>query len=132
MNTNGSNEQQKGLPLYKSPADHLRYGLSPLEGQFQPQHPVQVIQSKCADNEWAEKLDRARRQHGSHMAMRLATEKEIFSRNHRLPGLHSSNVSAQILMGTAERIGFEDILNGMLDCSSSSIYLSYYHFIIVG
>lgn len=48
------------------------------------------------------------------MAMRLATEKETFSRARRLPGLESSNIALQTLMGSAESVDFVDFLNGKI------------------
>ena len=44
--------------------------------------------------------------------MRLATEKAMFSRPHRLPGLQSSNISLETVMGTDSTIDFTDFLNG--------------------
>ena len=35
------------------------------------------------DHSWIRKLESTRRVYGSHMAMRLATEKEIFGKSHR-------------------------------------------------
>jgi hypothetical protein len=48
------------------------------------------------------------------MAMTLATEKEIFSRMRRLPGLETSNVGLETVMGVDESIDFPDFLNGGL------------------
>ena len=45
------------------------------------------------------------------MAMRLATEKSIFDKSHRLAGLQSSSIISQTMMGTDERIEFSDYLN---------------------
>ena len=60
---------------------------------------------------WASKLDTVRRTHGSALAMRLATEKIMFSESHRLPGLKSSRVAHDTLMGTDNSIDFADFLN---------------------
>lgn len=46
------------------------------------------------------------------MAMRLATERETFSRIRRLPGLESSHIALQTMMGTDETVDFPDFLNG--------------------
>ena len=63
----------------------------------------------------ANKLDDVRRMYGSHMAMRLATERSIFGRPHRLAGLEtgiaSQPMSFQTVSGTDEKIDFTDFLN---------------------
>jgi proteasome maturation protein len=102
--------EQHGLPVYSGPVDHLRFGFRSLENELSAPHPIQALQ-KTNNNAWLAKLDQVRRTHGSHMAMRLATERETFSRVHRLPGLESSNIALQTLMGTADTIEFPDFLN---------------------
>jgi len=82
-----------------------------LEHQHNQSHPVARIQKNVVEQEWSTKLDTTRRQYGSHMAMRLATERQMFSQNHRLPGLQSSHISRDILLGTSDSIDFNDFLN---------------------
>ena len=102
-----------GLPVYSGAVDHLRYGFRSLESEYAAQHPVQNLQTANSSSAWLAKLDVVRRTHGGHLAMRLATEKETFGRVRRLPGLESSNIALQTLMGTAETVDFPDFLNGM-------------------
>ena len=102
-----------GLPVYSGAADHLRFGFRSLESELSAKHPIQAIQ-RTNNSAWVAKLDQVRRTHGSHMAMRLATEKETFGRGRRLPGLESSNIALQTLMGTADAVDFPDFLNGTL------------------
>ena len=104
--------ETNGLPLYSGPVDHLRYGFRSLESDLNAQHPIQSLQSTRNSSAWVAKLDNVRRTYGSHLAMRLATEKEIFGRNRRLPGLESSNIALQTVMGTSETVDFTDFLNG--------------------
>jgi proteasome maturation protein len=78
--------------------------------EYSAQHPVQSLQTS-ATREWSSKLDSVRRTYGSHMAMRLATEREFFSRNRRLPGLESSKIALQTLTGADETIEFSDYLD---------------------
>ncbi len=108
-NTKMMNEN--GLPIASGPADHLRLGFSSLEQSHKAPHPIQVLQNQT-DLEWALKLDVVRRTYGSHMAMRLATERKMLSRPRRLPGLESSNVAVSTMLGNAESIDFKDFLNG--------------------
>lgn len=104
--------EQQGLPVYDGPLDHLRYGFRSLESEMASAHPVSVFQKNRGEAEWLCKMDMVRRSYGSHMAMRLASEKAMLSRPHRLPGLQSSNISLETVMGTDTTIDFTDYLNG--------------------
>ncbi len=102
-----------GLPLYSGPVDHLRHGFRSLEHELTAPHPIQAVQRSSHSSAWNAKLDVVRRTHGSHMAMRLATERETLSRIRRLPGLESSHIALQTMMGTDETVDFPDFLNGI-------------------
>mmetsp|Transcript_758 Transcript_758/g.1317 ORF Transcript_758/g.1317 Transcript_758/m.1317 type:complete len:112 (+) Transcript_758:90-425(+) len=101
-----------GLPVYSGPVDHLRQGFSSLESGLASRHPVHLVQSSHDNLAWKTKLDTVRRTYGSHLAMTLATEKEQFSRIRRLPGLESSNIALQTVMGNDLSIDFPDYLDG--------------------
>jgi hypothetical protein len=70
----------QGLPVYTGPVDHLRYGFHSLENEKSAPHPVSVFQKNRGEAEWVVKMDAVRRTYGSHMAMRLSSEKAMFSR----------------------------------------------------
>ena len=106
--------EQQGLPVYNGPIDHLRYGFRSLESEMTAPHAVAAFQKNRGEAEWACKMDMVRRSYGSHLAMRLASERAMFSRPHRLPGLQSSNISLDTVMGTDSMIDFTDFLNGMI------------------
>ncbi len=76
------------------------------------QHPVKLLQTNQKNSAWAMKLDSVRKTYGSHMAMRLETERQLLDHSHRLPGMESSKISLQTVMGTDESIEFSDFLNG--------------------
>jgi proteasome maturation protein len=99
------------LPHYDGPVDHMRNGLRSLESEMSAPHPIAALQRSNMSDRSA-KLDTVRRLYGSHMAMRLETERQIFSKNHRLPGLESSKIARQTLMGSDETMEFSDFLNG--------------------
>lgn len=101
----------QGLPIAQGPTDHLRDGFSSLESKLNAPHPVQAIQSRAESLDLRERLQRVRSIYGSHMAMRLATEKEVLSRPRRLPGLPYSKAGLEVVMGTENRIEFSDYLN---------------------
>lgn len=107
-------EDSNGLPLFNAPIDHLKYGLISLESELLAKHPVQQLQKIGQSSDWAVKLDMARRLHGSHMAMRLETERQQFSRPSRLPGLYSSHIVRDTVMGNDTKIDFCDYLNGKI------------------
>lgn len=55
-------------------------------------------------------------------AMRLKTERDLLAQYQRAPGLPSSNIGLETVLGLDETIEFEDILNGLpyLPCFFSS------------
>ena len=67
--------------------------------------------------EFRARLDSVARLYGVAAAMRLQTEKAVLSQVRRAPGLPSSMVGLETVLGTDETIEFEDVLNGMYVCS---------------
>ena len=100
-----------GLPFQSAPVDHLRCGFSSLETSNSRSHPVEHFQRVRESNEWTEKLVNAKNMYGTHMAMRLASERQHFSRQHRLFGLPSSRVGLDSVTGEGLQIDFSDYLN---------------------
>jgi proteasome maturation protein len=97
------------LPL-TGPVDHLRHGFSSLAANAKSSHPVQAS-LKNAEN-IPRHLESVSRTYGSHMAMRLATERELYSKAHRLPGLSSSLLGLSILTGSDSSLTYKDYLGG--------------------
>lgn len=65
------------------------------------------------EREFRARLDSVARLYGVAAAMRLKTEKEVLATQAaRLPGLPSSHVGLETVLGTDETIDFEDVLNG--------------------
>ena len=64
------------------------------------------------EKEWNTKLDVVRRTYGSALSMRLAGERQLFSESRRLPGLKSSRISLDTLIGEESTIHFSDFLGG--------------------
>ena len=102
--------EESGIPILNGPADHLRHGFNSLDYEARSCHPL-ANAAKRDEEEWIAKLDNVRRMYGSHMAMRLATERQTFNRNNRMPGLRTSSIHHDILMGTDTVIDFKDYLN---------------------
>lgn len=61
--------------------------------------------------EFQARLDTIAKLYGIAAAMRLKTERDILSRVCRAPGLPSSMVGLETVLGTDETIEFEDVLN---------------------
>ena len=100
------------LPHYTGPVNTLRTGFRSLEHEKNVQHPIKVMQDNKRGSDWNIKLDMVRKTYGSHMAMRLATERQMLDHSHRLPGMESSKIALQTVLGTDEAIEFSDYLNG--------------------
>jgi hypothetical protein len=105
--------EDKELPRYLGPVDHLKMGFRSLQSELVALHPVAVIQKADPELNWSNKLKLARSIHGSGFAMRLATEHALLQQNHRLPGLSSSSIRFETISGNDTKIGFEDFLNGL-------------------
>eukprot|EP01035_Chromulina_nebulosa_P024060 gene24060-31250_t len=105
-------EEMAALPMLSAPVDQMRVGINTMEGSYgSSQHNLQKQLSD--DRSWIRKLESTRRVYGSHMAMRLATEREIFGKS-QLGDLRCSRIGLLTMQGMDERIGFEDFLNDPL------------------
>ena len=104
--------QSSTLPHYSGPVDPLRNGFRNLEAEKNVEHPIKIMQDRKGGSDWLMKLDTVSKTYGSHMAMRLETEKQMLDRPHRLPGMESSKIALQTVMGTDESMDFSDFLNG--------------------
>ena len=78
---------------------------------MQSEHPVKVIEERFLEGDEMMRTDMIRRTEGLHMAMTLATERQLFPRD-RLPGVKASNIHADILAGKDTSIDFSDFLSG--------------------
>lgn len=98
------------LEKFNAPVNVMKHGLQSSEHAKNMPHPVQLIEARTKNEEMLH-VDYIRKTYGIQMAMTLAVEKEIFSRPHRLPGLPSSTIHADILSGRDTQIDFNDYLN---------------------
>jgi hypothetical protein len=105
---------EQSLPHYDGPVDHLRYGFQSLQNEMNERHPIQLLQRASEEGAFRDKMEMARRTYGSHLAMTLATERQMLNRDHRLPGLKSSRIHMDTLLGDDCQIDFTDFLNGKI------------------
>ncbi|GAB5032192.1 proteasome maturation factor ump1 [Nannochloropsis oceanica] len=106
-------EMDLALPVLKEPVDQMREGIK--AGGFQSEatapHPVQAFQATRKEREFSARLDTIARLYGVAAAMRMKTEADILSQICRAPGLPSSFVGLETVLGTDETVEFEDVLN---------------------
>jgi len=62
-------------------------------------------------DEFSMKCDMVRRVYGSAAAMRMKSERAAAESIQRLPGLESSFVALEVVLGEDDTISFEDVLN---------------------
>ena len=104
--------EDQTLPKYQGPVDHLRFGFRSLQNELNAPHPVSLIQNSHSEISWMNKIETVRRIHGSGFAMRLANDRAVLTKKNKLPGLESSNIWLDTVIGTDTSISFEDYLNG--------------------
>jgi len=83
-----------------------------------PPHPPSLLPpslSQRKEREFRARLDTVARLYGVAAAMRMKTEADILSQICRAPGLPSSFVGLETVLGTDETIEFEDVLNDPQD-----------------
>jgi len=91
--------------------DTFRHGPKSIEADILPKHPLENRLKHWEETQTNLKLTLQRRLYGIHAPVRHLMERSIVSRVQRVPILHSSNLSLDILMGKDETIDFEDFLN---------------------
>jgi len=83
-------------------------------------HPVETIQNNWLRDQLETKHFIMAQTYGSHLPMQIRMELDILSQAKRLPGIRSSNIGAETILGRDETIDFEDYL-GTPDMSETGI-----------
>ncbi|XP_077364864.1 proteasome maturation protein isoform X2 [Festucalex cinctus] len=91
--------------------DTLRYGFNNVKSEIIPTHPLELSEKNFQLNQDKMNFSTLRNIQGLHAPLKLQMEYRAARRIQRLPFLQSSNLALDILRGTDESIGFEDILN---------------------
>jgi len=73
-------------------------------------HPVELIQNSWLDNSIETKHFLMAQTYGSHLPMSIRMELDTVCQSKRLPGMLSSNLGAETILGRDETIDFEDYL----------------------
>ncbi|XP_048350235.1 proteasome maturation protein [Sphaerodactylus townsendi] len=119
MNTRGFGSQLKdsiAVPDFSSHGsfeshDTLRRGFTNAKSELFPVHPLELSEKNLSLNEDKMNFSTLRNIQGLHAPLKLQMEFKAVKQVQRLPFLHSSNLSLEILNGNYDSIGFEDILN---------------------
>jgi len=109
------------MPMMRAPQDQMRTGLqSPLAQQSSMGHPLQA--SFRSHDEFTMKCDMIRRVYGPAAAMRLKSERKVAEDIERLPGLRSSYLTLQTVLGEDDTISFEDVLNDPYEAPKEPLF----------
>ncbi|XP_066477738.1 proteasome maturation protein [Tiliqua scincoides] len=119
MNTRGFGSQLKdSIPVSDFSAggsfenyDLLRKGFTNVKSELFPVHPLELSEKNFSLSQDKMNYSTLRNIQGLHAPMKLQMEFRAVKQVQRLPFLHSSNLSLDILKGNYDCIGFEDILN---------------------
>ena len=90
--------------------DSLRKGFMPIGLGADKQHPVEKVQLKRLRNEETFKMKMYGATYGLHAPLRFCMERNILAQCGRHPGLPSSYIGLHTVMGTDDRLDFEDVL----------------------
>lgn len=74
-------------------------------------HPVETIQDNWLANQLETKHYIMAQAHGAHLPMQIRMELETVCQSRRLPGMPTSNLGAECILGRDETIEFEDFMN---------------------
>jgi proteasome maturation protein len=100
------------MPALLTPTDVLaRGGLRSMRHEAAATHPVERLERSSAVTEWENKLHHVERVYGPGQAMRMRMERAMLAQFQRAPGLPSSFVGLDTLLGRDVKIGFEDVLD---------------------
>ncbi len=83
----------------------------PLLPHPHPPYHIPSLNEQRKEREFNARLDTVARLYGVAAAMRMKTEVDILSQICRAPGLSSSFVGLETVLGTDETVEFEDVLN---------------------
>ncbi|KAM5288015.1 LOW QUALITY PROTEIN: proteasome maturation protein [Ctenodactylus gundi] len=119
MNARGLGSQLKdSIPVTELSAsgpfeshDLLRKGFSCVKNELLPSHPLELSEKNFQLNQDKMNFSTLRNIQGLFAPLKLQMEFKAVQQVQRLPFLPSSNLSLDILRGSDETIGFEDILN---------------------
>ncbi|GJP43584.1 hypothetical protein CLOM_g3029 [Closterium sp. NIES-68] len=98
------------LPHLEAPRDVMRFGLGQLRDEVTAAHPVEEIQrQRLKEHEGLVDMNLGR-VYGSAFPAQLHMERQILSKVKRLPGLPSSHLGLQSMMGTLDELAVEDVV----------------------
>ncbi|CAM9430356.1 unnamed protein product [Ectocarpus sp. 12 AP-2014] len=101
----------KAMPMARAPHDQMRFGFSSFAQDASAGHPLEAMNKARIPNEFDFKMDLAGKVYGSAFVMRMKTEVATLSQAPHLPGLPSSMLGLETVLGRDETVEFEDYLD---------------------
>ncbi|XP_042314525.1 proteasome maturation protein isoform X2 [Sceloporus undulatus] len=89
----------------------IHRGFANVKNELFPVHPLELSEKNFSLSQDKMNFSTLRNIQGLHAPLKLQMEFKAVKQVQRLPFLHSSNLSLDILKGNYDCIGFEDILN---------------------
>ncbi|OQR85315.1 hypothetical protein THRCLA_23042 [Thraustotheca clavata] len=99
------------LPLLRAGPDVLRVGWQSAAQDSRAVHEVQRLEMHQRLRGFEGKMNTVEQIYGKAAAMRLRTEKILLEQHVRMPGLPSSHVGLDTILGNDDVIDFTDVLN---------------------
>lgn len=103
-------EDVSQLPVQRVPHDALRQGLAALKDDAELSHPVEAMQADHGRSSETSQQAMLANLYGSAVPARMRIEQQILGRVQRLPGLSSSNVLLESLMGDLDDFDVESYI----------------------
>ncbi|XP_031569903.1 proteasome maturation protein-like [Actinia tenebrosa] len=107
--SHGTSEVARPQGLY-GVSDKMKMGPLGAKDQLAASHPLEFSEINYTKNQQALDMRMLRNTQGLHAPLKLQMEYAVASKIQRLPGLPSSMIALDTLLGTDETIGFEDVL----------------------
>ena len=103
--------ESPSIPVLRTQIDTLRGETTSLKQAALAPHPVEQVQAEHLRNEWESKMFLLERVYGAHAAWEKRMDRAALATTRRLPGVASSHVGIDHLLGRDDKIFFEDYLN---------------------
>eukprot|EP01138_Halocafeteria_seosinensis_P000771 gb/GECG01000792.1/.p1 GENE.gb/GECG01000792.1/~~gb/GECG01000792.1/.p1 ORF type:complete len:150 (+),score=23.09 gb/GECG01000792.1/:1-450(+) len=98
------------IPLQDAPSDPARQPASSFQQDAKAPAAVQQIEENRLNQDWQQQLFQAQLVYGEHAALEMEMDRKILKQFQRLPGIKSSFLGLDTVVGREYEIDFEDYL----------------------